>query len=213
MSGESRDQGQVRFGGREQPAVAAPLSEALAQVGANGQDGGSVPAAGEIHPSAATVSTAAVDWPALLTAAREVRLRAHAPYSRFAVGAAVLDEHGRVHAGCNVENAAYPQGWCAETSALAAMVSSGGRQVRAVVVVGEAAEPVTPCGGCRQKLREFAADDCPVVCADTVQQRARYTLGQLLPASFGPAHLGPQVDADGVQSAGAASARSGDDPR
>lgn len=166
-----------------------------------------------IEPLTQAADDAAVDWPALLAAARDVRRHAHAPYSRFAVGAAVLDERGRVHAGCNVENAAYPQGWCAETSALAAMVSSGGRQVRAVVVVGEAAEPVTPCGGCRQKLREFAADDCPVVCADAVHPRARYTLGQLLPASFGPAHLGPQGDAQGVSAEAGALALPGDSPR
>lgn len=126
----------------------------------------------------------------LLAAARAARARAYAPYSRFAVGAAVLDEQGRVHAGCNVENAAYPQGWCAETSALAAMVGAGGRAVRAVVVIGEADEPVTPCGGCRQRLREFARDDCPVVVADGARVRARFTLGGLLPASFGPSHLG-----------------------
>ena len=126
----------------------------------------------------------------LLAAARAARARAYAPYSRFAVGAAVLDEQGRVHAGCNVENAAYPQGWCAETSALAAMVGAGGHAVRAVVVVGEADEPVTPCGGCRQRLREFARDDCPVVVADGARVRARFTLGGLLPASFGPSHLG-----------------------
>ena len=137
---------------------------------------------------------------ALLQAARQVRAHAHAPYSRFAVGAAVLDEQGRVHAGCNVENAAYPQGWCAETSALAAMVSAGGRRVAAVVVVGEAADPVTPCGGCRQKLREFAADDCPVIVADGQQVRARFTLGQLLPVSFGPQHLGFASDPTGSQS-------------
>jgi cytidine deaminase len=130
----------------------------------------------------------------LLQAARQVRAHAYAPYSRFAVGAAVMDEQGRVHAGCNVENAAYPQGWCAETSALAAMVSAGGRRVAAVVVVGEAADPVTPCGGCRQKLREFAADDCPIIVADVQRVRGRYTLGQLLPVSFGPQHLGVGLD-------------------
>ena len=130
----------------------------------------------------------------LWDAARRVRAHAHAPYSRFAVGAAVLDEQGRVHAGCNVENAAYPQGWCAETSALAAMVSAGGRRVAAVVVVGEAADPVTPCGGCRQKLREFAADDCPIIVADGQRVRGRFTLGQLLPVSFGPQHLGVGLD-------------------
>lgn len=126
----------------------------------------------------------------LVEAARVVRAHAYAPYSKFAVGAAVLDEHGRIHAGCNVENAAYPQGWCAETSALAALVSAGARRVLAVAVVGVAADPVTPCGGCRQKIREFAADDCPVWAADLQRVRARHALGELLPAGFGPAHLG-----------------------
>jgi cytidine deaminase len=131
---------------------------------------------------------------ALLAAARTVRARAHAPYSRFAVGAAVLDEQGRIHAGCNVENVAYPQGWCAETSAIAAMVAAGGRRVRAVAVCAVAAElgtPVTPCGGCRQKIREFAADDCPILVADEHTLEATFTLGQLLPCSFGPDHLNP----------------------
>lgn len=127
----------------------------------------------------------------LIDAARAVRANAHAPYSRFAVGAAVLDEQGRIHAGCNVENAAYPQGWCAETSALAHLVSAGARRVLAVAVVGVAADPVTPCGGCRQKIREFAAPDCPVWAADLNGVRARYTLAELLPASFGPSHLNP----------------------
>ncbi len=126
---------------------------------------------------------------ALIAAARAARALAYAPYSRFAVGAAVLDEQGRIHAGCNVENAAYPQGWCAETSALAALVAAGGRRVLAVAVCAVAAEPVTPCGGCRQKIREFAADDCPIYVADAHTLVASFTLGQLLPCSFGPAHL------------------------
>lgn len=128
---------------------------------------------------------------ALIAAARAVRAHAHAPYSRFAVGAAVLDEQGRIHVGCNVENAAYPQGWCAETSAIAAMVAAGGRRIQAVAVCGVAANPVTPCGGCRQKIREFAADDCPILVADEHALVARFTLGQLLPCSFGPDHLTP----------------------
>ena len=126
---------------------------------------------------------------ALLAAARAVRANAHAPYSKFAVGAAVLDELGRIHAGCNVENAAYPQGWCAEASALAVMVAAGGRQVRAVAVCAQGPAVVTPCGGCRQKLREFAADSCPVWAADLTGLRASFTLGDLLPHSFGPAQL------------------------
>ena len=126
---------------------------------------------------------------ALIAAARAVREHAHAPYSRFAVGAAVLDEQGRIHAGCNVENAAYPQGWCAETSAIAALVAAGGKQVLALAVCGVADAAVTPCGGCRQKLREFAAGDCPIWAVDLTAVRARYTLEELLPHGFGPDHL------------------------
>ena len=143
---------------------------------------------------------------ALVAAARAARERAYAPYSRFKVGAALLDEHGRIHAGCNIENAAYPQGQCAEASALAHLVLAGGRRILAAVVVGGEVErdmemgmaavagavarpPVTPCGGCRQRLREFAADDLPIWAADGQTVRGRYTLGALLPASFGPDHL------------------------
>ncbi len=126
---------------------------------------------------------------ALLAAARAARGRAYAPYSKFAVGAALLDEQGRIHAGCNVENAAYPQGLCAEAVAIGHLVLAGGQRIAAVVVVGEAGQPVTPCGGCRQKLREFATDGVPVIAADMSRVRARHTLGELLPASFGPEHL------------------------
>ena len=126
---------------------------------------------------------------AMIEAARLVRENAHAPYSLFHVGAALLDETGRIHAGCNVENAAYPQGLCAEAGALAQLVAAGGKRVEAVVIVGVGPRLTTPCGGCRQKLREFAADDTPVVVADMQQVRARFTLGDLLPHSFGPEHL------------------------
>lgn len=129
------------------------------------------------------------DWQALTSAALRARAHAHAPYSGFAVGAALLDEHGQVHAGCNVENAAYPQGLCAEAVALGRLVSSGGRRIRAALVLGTAPRPLTPCGGCRQKLREFAGDDVPVWSADEHGITARHTLGELLPESFGPAHL------------------------
>lgn len=139
----------------------------------------------------------------LIQVAREARLRSHAPYSRFAVGAALLDEQGRVHAGANIENAAYPQGLCAEAAALAHLVVAGGRRVVAVAVVGEGAEPVTPCGGCRQKLREFAGAEVPVVVADLRQVRGRYTLAALLPHSFGPEHLaGPQPPEGGGEPGG-----------
>lgn len=126
---------------------------------------------------------------ALLAAARAAREQAYAPYSRFAVGAALLDEQGRIHAGCNVENAAYPQGVCAEAGALSALVLAGGRRVLAALVVGPEGPPCTPCGGCRQKLREFASDDTPVWMADPGGLRQRSTLGELLPFGFGPDHL------------------------
>ena len=125
----------------------------------------------------------------LLAAAAAARSRAYAPYSGFAVGAALLDDEGRIHAGCNVENAAYPQGQCAEASAIGQMVLGGGRRLRAVLVLADAPEPVTPCGGCRQRLREFGAPDTPVIVAGPQGVRQRFTLGELLPASFGPEHL------------------------
>ncbi|MBK9238623.1 MAG: cytidine deaminase [Rhodoferax sp.] len=129
---------------------------------------------------------------ALLQAARAARLKAYAPYSRFLVGAAVLDEQGRIHAGCNVENAAYPEGVCAEASALSAMVLAGSTQARAVLVVGTGGAWITPCGGCRQKLREFCGPDTPVLTANLEAMGPRHTLAQLLPESFGPDHLHPQ---------------------
>jgi cytidine deaminase len=125
----------------------------------------------------------------LLQAAQSARLMAHAPYSGFLVGAAVLDEHDQIHAGCNVENAAYPQGLCAEAAALSAMVLAGGRRAMALLVCGDAPSWVTPCGGCRQKLREFAAPETPVLVADTHAVQVWFTLEQLLPHSFGPQHL------------------------
>jgi cytidine deaminase len=129
------------------------------------------------------------DLDALAAAARAARAHAHAPYSGYRVGAALLDERGRVHNGCNVENAAYPQGLCAEAVALGALVTGGGTRVRAVVVAGGGANPVVPCGGCRQKLSEFAAADTPVIAVDDTTIRARHTLGELLPFGFGPAHV------------------------
>ncbi|MEO7741304.1 MAG: cytidine deaminase [Usitatibacter sp.] len=125
----------------------------------------------------------------LLEAARTAQGRAHAPYSRFHVGAAVLDEHGHVHSGCNVENAAYPQGSCAETNAFGALVAAGGKQVRALLVLGDGENLVTPCGGCRQRLRELAAPDTPVLIAGPGGVRATFTLDELLPHSFGPENL------------------------
>ncbi|MFZ3026738.1 cytidine deaminase [Rhodoferax sp.] len=128
---------------------------------------------------------------ALLDAARQARGRAYAPYSNYPVGAAVLDESGRIHAGCNVENAAYPEGLCAEAAALSAMVLAGGQQARAVLVVGSGDDGnwITPCGGCRQKLREFGAPELIIQSASALALGPRHTLAQLLPESFGPGHI------------------------
>lgn len=126
---------------------------------------------------------------ALVQAARQAQQHAYAPYSRFQVGAAVLDEQGRIHAGCNVENAAYPEGSCAEAAALAAMVLAGGRRARAVAVVGSGGHWITPCGGCRQKLREFCGPDTPIFTASPTAAGPTHTLADLLPHSFGPDHL------------------------
>ncbi len=121
----------------------------------------------------------------LFEAARAARERAHAPYSRFHVGAAIRCDDGAVHAGCNVENASYPEGWCAETTALGRMVSSGGsRTITEVLVMADGERLCTPCGGCRQRLSEFADPDTPVHVAGLGGIRKSFTLGQLLPASF-----------------------------
>lgn len=126
---------------------------------------------------------------ALYKAAISALEQAYAPYSGFQVGAAVLDEHGQIHSGGNVENAAYPNGICAETSAIAAMVASGGRQIKAIAVAGRGAALCTPCGGCRQRIREFAEAGTPIHICDETGHRASYRLDALLPMSFGPDNL------------------------
>ena len=132
---------------------------------------------------------AMLDEGVLLEAARDARKKAYAPYSRFLVGAAILDDQGKLHKGCNVENAAYPQGTCAEAGAIAAMILAEGRQIIAIAVVGESLDPVTPCGGCRQKIREFAAPTTPILIGDLKVLRLRQTLAELLPHSFGPEYV------------------------
>ena len=122
----------------------------------------------------------------LALAAAAVRERAYAPYSRFPVGAALRADDGSVHAGCNVENAAYPQGTCAEAGAIAAMVAAGRRRIAEVAIAGGEA-PCPPCGGCRQRLREFAGPDVSVRMVDAAGRTLLVrSLGELLPDSFGP---------------------------
>jgi cytidine deaminase len=125
----------------------------------------------------------------LFAAARAVQPNAHAPYSRFPVGAAIRAASGRIYAGCNVENAAFPEGICAETAAIAAMVAAGEREIVEVLTVAGGQPLTTCCGGCRQRLREFAGPDVLVHAAGTDGIRRTFTLGELLPASFTPDHL------------------------
>jgi cytidine deaminase len=126
--------------------------------------------------------------PALMRAAVRARKNAYAPYSGFAVGAAVL-AGGRIFAATNVENSAYPLSMCAERNAIAAAVSAGRRRIDAIAIVGGSDRPAAPCGGCRQVLSEFGAPDTPVLYAAPNGQSVSTTLAALLPASFGPADL------------------------
>ena len=114
---------------------------------------------------------------------------AYAPYSNFPVAAMIKGASGAIYSGVNVENAAYPQGWCAEASAIAAMVSSGETEIFELAVMAKSDEICTPCGGCRQKIREFASQDLKIFCFGPNGLKATYTLGELLPYSFGPEHL------------------------
>ena len=123
----------------------------------------------------------------LLDAAKTVREMAYCPYSDFRVGAAILDENGNVHVGCNVENAAYPQGSCAEAGAIAAMVAAGGQRIVTIAVAGGGANNTracTPCGGCRQRIHEFADKDTRIIVKDDDSEWHSFTMDELLPSSF-----------------------------
>jgi cytidine deaminase len=130
----------------------------------------------------------------LFDAAVAVQARAHVPYSKYHVGCALITDDGSLFAGANIENAAYPQGWCAEASAIAAMASAGHRRIRTLLTIGPGRELATCCGGCRQKIREFADADTRVIstCADGLM--AIYTMDELLPDSFGPENLDVVAD-------------------
>jgi len=120
----------------------------------------------------------------LFNAARAVMARAHAPYSKFPVGAAVRSASGALYVGCNVENASYPEGWCAETGAIAAMVAAGETAIAEIAVVAEQMPRTVPCGGCRQRLAEFAGPETNIHLCDATGIVETVTLGQLLPRSF-----------------------------
>ena len=117
-------------------------------------------------------------------AASTARSLAHAPYSKFQVGAAIRGASGQIYTGANVENASYPEGWCAETSAISAMIMAGETQITEVCVVGTGTQLVPPCGGCRQRLAEFAGAETPVHVGDEAAIRRSFTLAELLPAAF-----------------------------
>lgn len=121
---------------------------------------------------------------ALLAAARAARRRAYAPYSRYRVGAAVLDERGRIHAGCNVENASFGLCVCAERNAVAAAVAAGARRLRAVAIVTGGRSAGMPCGACRQVLLEFADAATPILLAAPTGRPRSRRLGNLLPQAF-----------------------------
>ena len=127
----------------------------------------------------------------LFAAAKAAQANAHAPYSRYRVGAALRTPEGAIFSGGNVENASYPEGWCAETSAIAAMAAAGGRRIAEICVIGDGEALCTPCGGCRQRIREFSDDATIVHVAGPEGVRASFRLSALLPESFGPGHLRP----------------------
>lgn len=122
-------------------------------------------------------------------AARAVRENAYAPYSDFKVGAALSTPSGAIYAGCNVENVAYPEGTCAEAGAIAAMIAAGETEIAEVFVIADSPEPVSPCGGCRQKLAEFSKGDVPVTMANLGGARTTVTMRELLPGAFATSHM------------------------
>jgi len=120
----------------------------------------------------------------LFQSARKAMANSHSPYSNFPVGAALLSQSGKIYSGCNIENASYPEGWCAETSAISHMVTAGENQITAICVTAAKMDRITPCGGCRQRLIEFAPPDTPVHLCDQHGVVETVTLGALLPANF-----------------------------
>ena len=125
----------------------------------------------------------------LLDAATAVRENAYAPYSRFKVGAALRAGSGKIYTGCNVENVAYPEGTCAEAGAIAAMIAAGDTEITEILVIADSPSPVPPCGGCRQKLAEFASGEVPVLLATTDGAQMHTTVGDLLPGRFDAGHM------------------------
>jgi cytidine deaminase len=120
----------------------------------------------------------------LFKAARDAMGKAYAPYSKFPVGAAIRAEDGKVYVGANIENLSFPQGWCAEPSAISAMIMGGAHRIREIAVIAEKLPLCTPCGGCRQKISEFAAPDTLVYLCDDQGVQKTVTMAELLPYAF-----------------------------
>lgn len=122
----------------------------------------------------------------LVSAARKAQRNAYAPYSHFSVGAALLTKNGKIYTGCNVENAAYPSGICAERTAIFKAVSEGEREFMAIAVVGPTEQPIAPCGACRQVMTEFSDADSPLIVISCSADGLALveTLADLLPRSF-----------------------------
>lgn len=127
-----------------------------------------------------------IDEQQLIDAAKAVRPNAHAPYSGYRVGAALIDNTGALHTGCNVENAAFPEGACAEANAIGAMVAAGGKRIVAIAAVGgtDDIEACTPCGGCRQRILEFADENTRIFLIGEGNRIDSYSMDELLPAAF-----------------------------
>jgi cytidine deaminase len=126
---------------------------------------------------------------AYIKATKQAMAMAYAPYSNYPVGALVVTEDGQTFAGCNVENASYPEGNCAEMAAIAAMVVAGHQRIKTIYIMSQDAQGATPCGGCRQRIREFSDNNTPIVLCSPMGVQQRLSMAQLLPHAFGPEFL------------------------
>jgi cytidine deaminase len=124
-----------------------------------------------------------------ISAVKQAMDKAYAPYSNYPVGALVVTEDGQTFAGCNVENASYPEGNCAETAAIAAMVMAGHQRIQKIYIMSQDDQGATPCGGCRQRIREFSDNKTPVILCSPAGVQRRLPLAELLPHAFGPEFL------------------------
>ena len=124
-----------------------------------------------------------------INGAKQAMAKAYAPYSNYPVGALIVTQGGQTFAGCNVENASYPEGNCAEAAAIAAMVMAGHQRIQKIYIMSQDDQGATPCGGCRQRIREFSDNNTPVILCSPVGVQQRFSLAELLPHAFGPEFL------------------------